>query len=321
MKARLRDLILGMGEGSTPRTLASIATLALLIATTAILIYWRRDDFEHFNWHLRVEYLVLSAVAFVVALLLVVWLWARLMSALGQHLPFTTHLRYFGLSNIAKRLPGTIWYVAGRAYLYKQKGISPSLIAVASGVEVITLTLASALVALTFAGSQLISYINSDVRTIPFLTISLIISLISVHPRTIKLIINALSGQQPPTFPTYGFLLTQTLLSAGVWISGGVMFYAFCASVAQFSWTHLPYIIGVWALSSLLSSFMFFLPTNFGVKEVSSSLLLSIVMPLPAAVISVIMSRLMVIAYETIWALASIWSERQLSATTTKEIN
>lgn len=297
--------------GGRSKELASLAPLALLIITVTGVIYWRHEDFAYFTWHFRVEYLLLSAAMFTIALLLVVWLWARLMEALGQRLPYIVHLRYFGLANIAKRLPGTIWYIAGRAYLYRQRGVSPSIITVASGLEIITLTLASALVAIAFAGPQLIAYINSDFRTVPMITALLIISLVLVHPSLIKFIIKRVNGQEPEHLPSYGFLLIQVLLSAGVWIAGGIMFYSICASITSLDWIYLPYVIGVWALSSLLSSFMFFLPTNLGVKEVSSGLLLAAIMPWPIAVLSTIISRLVVTAYETLWAIAGVWLGRR----------
>ncbi len=313
-KARLR---VNTGHRQ-PKVIMSGATLLLLAATMAGLFYWRRADFAQFSWHLRWEYLILTAVMFVLALLLVVWLWARLMRALGLDLPLTTHLRYFGLANIAKRLPGTIWYIAGRAYLYKQLGVSAAVIAVASGVEMIVLTLASAVVSLVFAGAAFITYLNANAYILPLVLASLAASLVMVHPRMVGFILKKITHQETRSLPPYGFMLIQVVLSVGVWLAGGVMFYGFCAALAEITLEHLPYVIGVWALSSLLSSFLFFLPSNLGVKEVSSAVLLAAIMPFPAAILSVLISRVTIMVYEAIWALIGVWSEKQSNGTFTQ---
>ncbi|MFN3705029.1 MAG: hypothetical protein ACK4WM_03430 [Thermoflexales bacterium] len=292
------------------RIALTLFTLAFAFATAAGLIYWRRDELAGLTWRLRPEYFALSAAMFGLALLLVVWLWARLLRALGQPLPFTTHLRYFGMANLAKRLPGTLWYVAGRAYLYRQVGVSPALVALASGLEVIIATLANLLVAVAFAGPTLLSYLNANVAAIPAITLATILGLVLIHPRAMAFMIEKVERRRPEAIPSYDFLVTQVVLSTGVWIFGGLMFYAICAALTEIESKHIFYVVGVWALSSLLSSLILFLPANLGAKEISGSLLLAAIMPLPAALAVAVLSRLLVTAYEVCWALAAVWAAK-----------
>lgn len=290
------------------RIALTLFTLAFAFATVAGLLYWRRDELAGLTWHLRLEYLALSAGMFGLALLLVVWLWARLLRALGQPLPFVTHLRYFGMANLAKRLPGTLWYVAGRAYFYRQVGVSPALIALASGLELIITTLANLLVAVAFAGPTLLSYLNANVAAIPAIALATILGFVLIHPRAIAFMIEKVERRRPEVIPSYGFLVTQVVCSAGVWIFGGLMFYAVCAALTEIELKYIFYVVGIWALSSLLSSLILFLPANLGAKEISGSLLLAAIMPLPMALAIAILSRLLVTAYEVCWALAAVWA-------------
>lgn len=292
------------------RIALTLFTLAFAFATAVGLLYWRRDELVGLTWHLRLEYLALSAAMFGLALLLVVWLWSRLLKALGQPLPFVTHLRYFGMANLAKRLPGTLWYVAGRAYLYRQVGVSPALIALASGLEVIIAAIANLLVAIACAGPTLLSYLNANVAAIPAIALAIVFGLVLIHPRAIAFMIEKVERRRPKVIPSYGFLVTQVVLSTGVWIFGGLMFYAICAALTEIESQYIFYVVGVWALSSLLSSLILFLPANLGAKEISGSVLLATIMPLPAALAVAILSRLLVMAYEVAWALAAVWAAK-----------
>lgn len=292
------------------RVLLTLLTLGIVLATTAGVLYWRRDELAGLTWRLHLGYLVLSAVMFCAALLLVVWLWARLIQALGHPLPFFTHLRYFGLSNVAKRLPGTLWYVAGRAYLYRQAGISPTRITLASGLEVIIAALSNLIVSTVFAGPHLLSYLNTHVMVGPAIAMSALFGLVLIHPRIVAFVLEKIEKRKPESLPSYAFLVSQVMLYTGVWILGGMMFYTICAAITELSPAYITFVVGVWAMSSLFSNLILFLPANLGAKEISSSLLLSTIMSIPAAIAGSVLSRVLVTAYETLWALGAIWLAR-----------
>lgn len=289
------------------RVLLTLLTFGIILATTVGVLYWRRDELAGLTWRLHLGYLALSAVMFCAALLLVVWLWARLIQALGHPLPFVTHLRYFGLSNVAKRLPGTLWYVAGRAYLYRQAGISPTRITLASGLEVIIATLSNLIVSVVFAGPQLLSYLNTHVMVAPTIVLFALFSLVLIHPRIVAFVLEKIEKRKPESLPSYAFLASQVMLHTGVWILGGMMFYAICAAITELSPVYITFVVGVWAMSSLFSNLILLLPANLGAKEISSSLLLSTIMPIPAAIAGSVLSRVLVTAYEMLWALGAIW--------------
>ena len=75
-------------------------------------------------------------------------------------------------------------------------------------------------------------------------------------------------------------------------LAGGL---AFCDGNAIYTIPiqSLPYIIGSWTLVGVLSSLLFFSPSNLGFNEVTFSLLLSNILPSPIAVIIALLLRSM----------------------------
>lgn len=286
-----------------PRVRALIAFLALLIIVGSAL-YLDRGMSAIAVWRLNLGYLLLSSVTFSATLLLVVWLWSRLAQAFGFSLPFLTHLHYFNLSNLAKRIPGTLWYIAGRTYLYRRVGVEPARVVLASGVEIVVSILSNFVVSVLFAGHYLLGHLGEHTVTSFAIALLLLLSLVIIHPRVVALLVERLGKQKPVTVPSYGFLLSQVVFHSGVWILGGLMFYAICATITEVSVDNIGYVIGIWSVSSLLSSLILVLPANFGAKEITSSVLLTAIMPAPSAIASAALSRLLVIAYEVVWALA-----------------
>lgn len=295
-----------------------LAIIAFLIIslTGANALYQHWDAFAKMAWRLSLGYLALSAIMFCAALMLVVWLWARLIEALGYSIPFFTHLRYFTISNLAKRIPGTLWYVASRAYLYQHTGIKPTRIALASGLEVIISMISNIVISIAFAGSHLLRYLNAyfEVGLVLVFLVSLV--LVLIHPRIVMLALEKLEKQKPEIVPGYGFLLSQVILHSGVWILGGLMFYSICAGITEISPAHITYVVGVWAVSSLFSNLILLLPANLGAKEISSTLLLAAIMPVPAAIVSALLSRVLVTTYEALWVLVTVWLARRAVAST-----
>ena len=115
VNAKVRRGVLAMTLG-----LASLTVLGFMI-------YSQREVLQSYSWHVNWLSLTEAALVFMIDLLLVASTWAAIMESLGASLPYSTHLRYYCLANVGKRLPGTIWYVAGRGLLYARDGVRGTL--------------------------------------------------------------------------------------------------------------------------------------------------------------------------------------------------
>jgi hypothetical protein len=229
----------------------------------------------------------------------IVWGW--IINNLGTKLSYHKHIRYYIISNLAKRIPGTIWYIASRYQLYTSDGLDLKITAVASGVEMVLITLAGILVVLLFSTQTLLQYHISPI----VLVIIFILGLVLIHPKVIKWIL--LRRKIETKTLNYKFIIQGILFYIISWILGGVMLFETSNIIYPLSIVNLPYLINCWTLVGIVSTILFFSPSNLGITEIGLSLLLSKIVPLPIAVLIAITSRILLIVFEIIWAGFYLW--------------
>jgi hypothetical protein len=221
------------------------------------------------------------------------------MNTIGKRLDYQKHIRYYIISNIAKRIPGTLWYIASRAQFYQKEGIDYRLTSLASGIELAVSIMSGVLVSLLFAIPIVLNYgLNPLV-----LAGILLVGILLLHPRVTDWIFRLLKVEATQ----FGYRRTIQWLIAYVpaWIFGGIVLFIIANSFIPLPLHQIGYVIGSWSLVGIVSYLLFFSPSNLGVTEVGLSLLLANIMPAPIAVILAITTRIAIILYEIIWAL--IW--------------
>jgi len=293
-----------MSDKRVQRTLYAI-TLVFVLALLGGFIYARREEIATYRWQIAWPFIPIAFLIFSLDLLYVIWLWARIMAQFGVKLPFRTHIAYYAQANLAKRLPGTLWYVAGRAQLYDHAGVPMRLTAMCSGIEFIVSTLSSAIVSVAFivyglsglAASREAGLLRSaTIIAIPVLCVALLV---------LPWIIRRLMRRADLAFSSVisvSILTRLTLLYLGVWVLGGLLLYAIVRVYAPLSGNTVPFLVGCWGASSLISSLVIFMPTSFGLKEISLGVLLTLIVPASVAVITVIVVRVAITLFEVLWS-------------------
>ena len=288
----------------SPSQLFLIAgTLACTLAILAFLLYRERDLLLQIQWRFDPWLIIGAFLAYGVGLLMALLVWADLMRCFGSALPATTHMEYFCLSHLAKRLPGTVWYLAGRSYLYKQAGEPLRRVTFASSVEVLITILSGLLTSLLFFGYSL-----TNVTRLPWwgwigLTA---LGLLLLHPRSLHYWSHRFNISDLPTLH-FGRLLLWLALYSLAWMVGGLILWVVCNLVVAVPLSALPYLIGCWSLIGTLAFLVFFLPSNLGFSEVGLSLLLATIGPSALAVVIAIVNRVIVIIYEIAAIALVVW--------------
>lgn len=289
-------LVKKIREQSRAQLLLIAGTLLFSTFILGILIYRERTVFLEFDWQFRWRFLIQGFALFTVALIAAALLWADTMRVLGSTVSTRLHVRYYCISHIAKRIPGSIWYVASRGYLYKQQGELIRRVTVAAGLEFVVLFLAGVLVSIIAAFYSLVNI--SERNIIIFIALALSGFLI-IHPRCIKWLMQRIDLTDLPDW-RYVDILRWLVGYAFLYIIGGVVFFWIGNAVTPIALQHLPFIIGAWSLIGTLSFVVFFLPSNLGFSEVGLSLLLSTIIPSSMAVLIAVLLRLVQIVYELI---------------------
>jgi hypothetical protein len=255
-----------------------------------------------YPWKIRPLPLFSSFIVFSLDLLVVAYIWGQIMNRISSHLAFKIHFRYFSMSNLAKRLPGTIWYIASRAQLYSQENIDPKVVAVGSGIDIVLGLVSSIVVSLSFAMSILVR-----LRINPFILIIILFTLVVLlNPRILTWIFLKFKIQAPQIH--HEDIIKWVLTYLLVWICGGGFVFLVGNILIPIPLSDLPYLIGSFALLNILTTALFFSPTNLGLNELGLSLLLSNIMPSSIAVVLAIFVRLITIFYEILWAVYGYWT-------------
>ena len=271
-------------------------TILISVGILFALLYREREVLLTYDWDLNWAYIFAAMVILIFGLIAAALIWADMMRSLGSRVSTSDHVRYYAISQLAKRLPGTIWYVAGRGYLYKQHGESVRMVTVASSLELVISVVSGA--ALTLA---LATYILADLPS--YYRIGLIaaalVGMAATHPRVIDAVLHRLGIHDAPKVP-YANIIRWLLLYLIPWLVGGLVLYLIAISVLPLPLSDLPYVMGAFSLVGTLSVLVIFLPSNFGFTEVGLSLLLSAIMPSSFAVLIAVLTRVLMLVYELI---------------------
>ena len=287
-------------KSKTAQRIISLGSILLTIFVLGWLIYSQWDVLKEALTDLRPRFLILAFVVYSIILFFTTGIWAQILNSLGHVSPFRTHFFAFCISALGKRLPGTLWYIAWRANIYQDENHSTRLIVLTSGMELLAIVLAAAIISMALA----IPLIHQFPYSIIGFIIILIALIILMIPKVNKWIFNKLNVDVSKF--SYKEIAIWTLQYIVVWILNGILLLVIANIFGQVPISDLNYLIGSIALTGVLSRVFLFLPSNFGFGEVSLSLLLSGIMPTSLAAIIAISNRIIITSFEIIWALIAL---------------
>ncbi|MBE2237104.1 MAG: hypothetical protein IAE81_04900 [Caldilineaceae bacterium] len=274
--------------------LLALFSVAITLAILGYMIYQGRDTLGAYDWQINWLSILLAFVVMLITFAIVAAVWVAEMRAVGSTLPAAVHLNHYIASHLIRRLPGTVWYIAGRGYLYRQQGESARLVAVVSSLELVLLTLGASLLALILWGTEF--------RQLPggylwVLIAAVLIGALIMQPASSQWLLRRVGKIDAPPL-RYSQLSCWLLAYIAAWFGSGMIFYLLAHAFAGLGTEHMLYAIGAWALIGALSTLVFFLPSNFGFTEIGISLLMSAVMPASVAVIVALAVRVTLTVFD-----------------------
>ena len=233
--------------------------------------------------------------------------WRFIIMRLGRMAGSWGDIEIYSYSYLMRHLPGMIWYLAGRAAMYRRRGIRASVALVASGLEWFLLLVAALLVyaTLTITGPD-----------VSLTSIILLAALIAATALGLRQAFSAGSRLPVPdsvrrrlaalaTAPIPGCtdLVLWLSLYALAYFIGGWMLVLLVNGVAPEVTLGLGTATRIWALTggigSLLSAIV---PAGLGIRELTLAVLLSPAMSRTGAVLVAILLRMAIIAGDLVWA-------------------
>lgn len=257
------------------------------------LVYQSRTELYSYlssanYWHL-LGILIFYAISFGFS----VCTWGLIIHKFSPEISLWTHIKIFSITLASRRLPGTIWYVGGRAFYYQKFGVSLFNVSLASILE-----MASWIISGFVLGAFLLPAILgwSPIALLIF-RLAAVAAFLLFHPRPIMWAMNKL-GHPINRGLRYRDTLAWLLMTAGGWLGGGGIVLELANALKPIGVGEGVYILGAWSLAGALGLLTIFLPSSFGLTEISLASMLSARLPLSISIVISLMTRILTILFE-----------------------
>lgn len=294
-----------------------VMTVVLVLIVTGLLVSlavrnW--DELVAFPWRLHPGYLLLTMLLHSAGLGVTFLIWHLMIRRLGGFGDWRANLRYYYVSTLAKRIPTSVPFVSGRLVMYRQVGVPASIVLNCIALETLLVGIGGVitLVALWPFARGLPWQLFLVFAVPSILIISLLLLRPAVFFQLTNQVLRRLGRPSLERFPESKDIILWTSLYVLPWITTGASFYCAPRAFSMVSGPDLLQATIISTVSMLISLGSLILPAGFGLKEVSSTLLLAPWIPLTAASVIVIVYRITHTVDEIIFALIALAATRDL---------
>lgn len=275
-----------------------VITLIFFFLIRTLILNWGKIPFHelHFNgWYIAFSFAIL-----VIHILSYSKSWQEIMAALGHRISFTQSLWIIATTQIAKYVPGRVWYMIGRVYVGRQQKVDGKKLAVSMVIETCLLVITSgilSLIAALFIGTLKPVYILLCGGMI-------VLATLLIHPRILSKIVNILLKflkRKPVDFSiSYCRMIKISVYFFGLWIAQIVGFYCLVAAVYPVTLSFFPVLTAAYCLSWITGFIVLIAPSGLGVREGVMTLILSSVLTTPLAIAMSFISRIWFTLFEIV---------------------
>lgn len=286
-----------------------IGGLLFAIVVIFLVLYLRSTDFSNLeqvriNWY-WMFWASLVALAFRYQM---VFIWRVILRALGSpHLPpFTVMSDIYAKSWLARYIPGTVTWIAGKVVMAANQGISKSRLVVSSLLEAGMQVTAAVVVSLILIGfSPHIGHIPVIIRVIVILMSLAFLTLLSppVFNRLLRLGHSFTKRELPSELRInrQAMLRSFSLFVLGTFLNGASCFLLIHALVPNLPANLFLYIVGSFGLAGAIGMATPFLPSGIGVRDGALLVLLAAVFPRDIALAITVVSRIWQVAVDVLF--------------------
>ncbi|MGB9720834.1 MAG: lysylphosphatidylglycerol synthase domain-containing protein [bacterium] len=278
-------------------TVVIVLTIFYFLITN-LINNWHKipRDSLHFN----LVNILISMILLFLNFLIFVEAWRKIIFTLGDSIDFANAFWIMSSSQLAKYVPGGIWFALGRIYLGKGDKLKPETI----GISVIIETALTLLVGIILFLLSLFFASRSSILNFLFVVPIAVFFIIILHPKVLNKLLNLsmhIFKRKPIYFNIdYLRILCLSLYFFGLWIAQIIGFYFLINSIYPVHITKIFHLAGVYTLSWMSGFIVIFAPGGLGVREGMMSLLLSSFIPSPLAIAISFLSRVWITVFEIV---------------------
>lgn len=257
-----------MSKPQIRRWLKALATEALVVTAIYFLISHLVSNWNQIApklQHIRYGYLALATLATLSMQLLMPWGWIFAMRWVGIPLSGQVGFKIYYRSSIFRYLPGSLWYLPGRAYLCQQRGIPLTLFSASAVLELFfLLTLGGAISAVALASRFRFAWMPIASAAYLFCII-----IVLIRPGIVRWFVLRKSSLNDSRSNIFALMVVCLFIWLTYGISVILLFSSFDVSIMS-SAQDVMYTISA-TVAAWMSGFLSFVPTGMGIREVSLS--------------------------------------------------
>jgi uncharacterized membrane protein YbhN (UPF0104 family) len=293
------DASLALARRKPVQRIVGAGLLLAAVATLGWLVLSNVDQLLAEKWRLEPVRLAVGLLLQLSTCVIATLLWMDISAQLGAGWNPKRDARVYAYSLVARRLPGALWHVLGRAAFYGEVGLGKRVGVLGSAIEAGLLVISGVAVWLcAFAEIQPVGLL---------LGIGLIAATPALFRPAMRLALRGGGEWLPPNARLYRWLL----IDVAAWVLGctGVYFqYDALYPLADGAWIR---IVAATTASIVASAAVVFLPAGLGLRELGMTGLLAGLMPTAVAASLAVGFRVSILTIEILWALAVIWWTRE----------
>ncbi len=267
-----------------------VVLIAIPSVGIAWLIWQHLDELRAADWRFEPVRLALGLFLQASTIGIATLVWVELSQALGADSNPRRETRTYAYAILARRLPGAMWHVVGRASAYAEIGLGRRIGIGGSAIEAILLVVTGASIGLICL---------PVVQPFGMLIGSLMLAL---GPGVGRWSTSYLAKERLSWIPATRVLYRLACFDCIAWLVGSAGVYLQIDSLYRLDPAVLPRIVAAATLSIVGSALVVIVPGGLGLRELGFTTLLSDVVPAGVAAAVAIGLRITVIMMELLWA-------------------
>ncbi len=284
---------------ATQRILTAVLVgVIFFFLVRSLITNWTQIPFAELRFNTL--HIVISFLCLVAYFSLLTRGWASIVAELGSKVPYGKAFWIVSTSQIAKYVPGGIWYTVGRVYLARTEKVKEEIGLVSVIFETLLLMLTNLVIFLIS-----LTFIRGNTHLGPLMSITfIVIILILLYPPFLNMLLNlGLRIIKKPTVKLqarYLSILKVSMYFFVLWLAQIAGYYFLINSIYPIGLSQLPNLATAYTLSWITGFIVLFAPGGLGVREGMMTLLLSSILPLPLAVAISFITRVWITIFEVL---------------------
>ncbi|MCK4453257.1 flippase-like domain-containing protein [candidate division WOR-3 bacterium] len=252
------------------------------------------------NIHFDFLKLLVSYLFLIFHFVIYIFSWKAIMGKLNVTVDFFKSFWMIATSQIAKYLPGGVWFAVGRIYLAKKEKMVGYHTAVSVILETCLIMISGIIIILILFIVKRFDYTFNII----FIIALLLLLLLLLHPKVLSLLVNiflkTLKKGKIRIDITYWQIIKLSIYFFGFWIAQIIGFYFLINAIYPIAISKIFSLAAVYTLSWMTGFVVIFAPGGLGVREGMMTLLLLPILPAPLAIAISFIARIWITLFEIV---------------------